>query len=55
MRELIENIRNHPEQWSFDRYIATNDTLKIGIWIGNGAMSCSIYFIDRNSFAGMSN
>jgi hypothetical protein len=50
---LLENIKNHPEQWVIDDYVAHNNLINIDLWIANGPGYCGIYRCDDKSMGKM--
>lgn len=40
---LLENIKNHPDDWKMDYYTAKNDKVGLEIWIANGVFFCKPY------------
>lgn len=42
---VIQNIKNHPEEWESGQYTAVNTKRGLSIWTSNGAFSCRPYAV----------
>ena len=55
INKLLDNIKSHPEEWSFSEHTASNTERHIQIWISNGVGFCKPYYINGSKVDKLSN